>query len=200
MWDDLLKPLQSYRPHRLFEGGGLPQAAVLLPITGTESPELILTLRASGLSTHGGQVAFPGGRREPQDADLAATALRETWEEIGLAPESVELAGRLSTLISLHQLEVTPFVGRLSGPVKLRPNDAEIAEVFSVPLSFFLERPPECVHRLPYRNRHWYVPSYRYRDYQIWGLSAIMIAELLNVLFDAGIDLNNPPENFVALR
>ncbi len=82
---------------------------MLVPITRSDDPELVLTLRAAGLSTHGGEVAFPGGRRDPEDADLVRTALREAEEEIALPPGLVEVVGPLSTLVSRHGIEVTPM-------------------------------------------------------------------------------------------
>ncbi len=106
-----------------------------MPITRSDEPELVLTLRASGLSTHGGEVAFPGGRRDPEDPDLVFTALREAEEEIGLPPGLVEVIGPLSPLISLHGIKVTPYVGVIPDFVEYRANDAEIAAVFSVPWS-----------------------------------------------------------------
>ena len=77
MLDDLLRRVQSYSPQVLETDRAFPEAAVLVPITRSNEPELVLTLRASGLSTHGGEVAFPGGRRDPEDSDLVRTALRE---------------------------------------------------------------------------------------------------------------------------
>ncbi|MFS0828354.1 CoA pyrophosphatase [Pseudomonas phoenicis] len=193
MLDELVRRMGSHVPAALETDRRFPEAAVLLPITRGEVPELVLTLRAQGLSTHGGEVAFPGGRRDPEDPDLVFTALREAEEEIGLPPGLVEVLGPLSPLISLHGLKVTPFVGLIPDYVDYRPNDAEIAAVFSVPLAFFAQDPREHTHRIDYQGRSWYVPSYRYDGYKIWGLSAIMIVELVNLLFDAGINLNEPP-------
>ena len=97
MQDDLLQRVRDYRPRTMVADQGFPEAAVLVPITRSDDPEVVLTLRASGLSTHGGEVAFPGGRRDPEDSDLVATALREAEEEIGLPPGLVEVIGPLST-------------------------------------------------------------------------------------------------------
>jgi 8-oxo-dGTP pyrophosphatase MutT (NUDIX family) len=163
--------------------GRFPEAAVLVPITRSDEPELVLTLRASGLSTHGGEVAFPGGRRDPEDPDLIFTALREAEEEIGLPPGLVEVIGPLSPLISLHGIRVTPYVGVIPDYVEYLANDAEIAAVFSVPLEFFRQDPRDT-HRIDYQGRSWYVPSYRFGEYKIWGLTAIMIVELINLLYD----------------
>lgn len=93
MLDELLHRVSNHTPHDLQADQRFPEAAVLVPITRSDEPELVLTLRASGLSTHGGEVAFPGGRRDPEDPDLIFTALREAEEEIGLPPGLVEVIG-----------------------------------------------------------------------------------------------------------
>ena len=198
MLDELLRRVSNHTPQQLETDGRFPEAAVLVPITRSDEPELILTLRASGLSTHGGEVAFPGGRRDPEDPDLVFTALREAEEEIGLPPGLVEVIGPLSPLISLHGIRVTPFVGVVPDFVEYRANDAEIAAVFSVPLEFFRQDPREHTHRIDYQGRSWYVPSYRFGEYKIWGLTAIMIVELINLLYDdADISLHRPPKSFI---
>ena len=92
MLDELLGRVSRYTPRTLETERNYPEAAVLLPVTRSSEPELILTLRASGLSTHGGEVAFPGGRRDPEDPDLVFTALREAEEESGLTGLRVEPA------------------------------------------------------------------------------------------------------------
>lgn len=198
MLDELLRRVSNHTPHTLETDGRFPEAAVLVPITRSDEPELILTLRASGLSTHGGEVAFPGGRRDPEDPDLIFTALREAEEEIGLPPGLVEVIGPLSPLISLHGIRVTPYVGVIPDYVEYLANDAEIVAVFSVPLDFFRQDPREHTHRIDYQGRSWYVPSYRFGEYKIWGLTAIMIVELINLLYDdAQISLHQPPKSFI---
>ncbi|MEN5028270.1 CoA pyrophosphatase [Pseudomonas sp. Ps21-P2] len=197
MLDELLHRMSSHTPVMLETDARFPEAAVLLPITRSAEPELVLTLRASGLSTHGGEVAFPGGRRDPEDPDLIFTALREAQEEIGLPPGLVEVIGPLSPLISKHGIKVTPYVGVIPDFVEYTPNDGEIAAVFSVPLDFFRQDAREHTHRIDYQGRRWYVPSYRFGEYKIWGLTAIMIVELMNLLFDSGIDLNEPPKRSI---
>lgn len=199
MLDRILQRVRDYSPQLLKPEAQLPEAAVLMPITRGESPELVLTLRASGLSTHGGEVAFPGGRRDPDDANLMQTALREAEEEVGLAPGIVEVVGPLSSLISVHGIHVTPYVGIVPDYVEYRPNDAEIASVFSVPLEFFCQDPREVTHRIDYQGSAWYIPSYRYGEYQIWGLTAIMIVELVNLVYDAGIEMRRAPASYIDL-
>lgn len=200
MLDELLQRVRGYSPHVLKSHEGFPEAAVLVPITRSDEPEVVLTLRASGLSTHGGEVAFPGGRRDPEDRDLIDTALREAEEEIGLPPGLVEVVGPLSTLVSRHGIQVTPYVGVVPDFVDYQANDGEIAAVFSVPLAFFRDDPREVTHRIDYLGHSWYVPSYRYGEYKIWGLTAIMLVELVNLVYDAGIDMQRPPEYYIHLK
>lgn len=200
MLDELLQRVRSHQPLVLETDDSFPEAAVLIPITRSDEPEVVLTLRASGLSTHGGEVAFPGGRRDPEDQDLVQTALREAEEEIALPPGLVEVIGPLSTLVSRHGIQVTPFVGVVPDFVDYRANDGEIAAVFSVPLKFFREDPRETTHRIDYLGQSWYVPSYRFGEYKIWGLTAIMLVELINLLYDESpIDLHTPPKHFISL-
>lgn len=197
MLDELLQRVRSHTPRILTVDERLPEAAVLVPITRSDEPELVLTLRASGLSTHGGEVAFPGGRRDPEDRDLTHTALREAEEEVGLPPGLVEVVGPLSPLVSRFGIKVTPYVGVVPDYVEYRANDDEIAAVFSVPLTFFCDDPREVTHRIDYEGRSWYVPCYHYDNYKIWGLTAVMIVELVNLVYGAGIDLDQPPKSSV---
>ncbi|MWV11530.1 CoA pyrophosphatase [Aquipseudomonas campi] len=199
MLDELLLRVRSHTPRILETDKRLPEAAVLLPLTRSDEPELVLTLRASGLSTHGGEVAFPGGRRDPEDRDLIHTALREAEEEVGLPPGLVEMIGPLSPLVSRFGIKVTPYVGVVPDFVEYRANDDEIAAVFAVPLRFFCDDPREVTHRIDYEGRSWYVPCYHYDNYKIWGLTAVMIVELVNLVFDAGIDLEQPPKPSVKI-
>lgn len=196
MLDVLRQRVQAHSPGSLPSDKPFPEAAVLMPITRSAEPQLVLTLRASGLSTHGGEVAFPGGRRDPEDESLVFTALREAHEEVGLAPGLVEVIGPLSTQISRHGIKVTPYVGFIPDYVEFKANDDEIAAVFSVPLEYFREDPREITHRIDYLGYSWYVPSYRYGGFKIWGLTAIMIVELVNLIYDAGIEMQHPPETF----
>src|SRR5690606_37359001 len=129
MLDRILQRVRDYSPQLLKPEAQLPEAAVLMPITRGETPELVPVLRPSGLSTHGGEVAYPGGRGDPEDANLMETALREAEEEVGLARGIVEVVGPLSSLISVHGIHVTPYVGIVPDYVEYRANDAEIASV-----------------------------------------------------------------------
>src|SRR5271165_5248799 len=115
----------------------LRPAAVLVPLVDrAEGMTVLLTLRTAHLNAHAGQVAFPGGRIEPEDRDAVAAALRETEEEIGLPREHVSLIGRLDTYVTGTGFEITPIVGIVSTPFSLTVDPYEVAEVFEVPLPF----------------------------------------------------------------
>ncbi|RHW19887.1 NUDIX hydrolase [Pseudomonas jilinensis] len=192
MLDLMRSRVLGYQPRQI-DAVGLPEAGVLIPVTCVhEQPEIILTVRSQRLSTHSGEVAFPGGRRDPGDVDLCYTALREAHEEIGLLPELVDVVGPMGSLVSRYGIKVTPYVGIVPDVFDLAPNSGEIEEVFRVPVEFFLEDQREMTHRIDYEGRSWYVPSYRFQGHKIWGLTALMLVELMNVAFDARIPLHTP--------
>ena len=183
--DTLRERLLAYR-QRDFPVA-LPEAAVLMPFTDARDPELILTVRSNEMPTHAGEVAFPGGKRDPGDRDLLATALRESEEEVGLAPREVEVLGQLSPLASRFGMKVTPFVGLVAADVPLQAEPGEIDEIFRVPLSFFLDSEPDLSSPIDFFGKRLRIPSYYFEDKRIWGLTAFMILDLINHAFDAGI-------------
>ncbi len=194
MINKLKQRLDGYVP-RTFESDR-PEAGVLIALTDDSlDPEVILTRRASHLSTHSGEIAFPGGKRDEDDFDLLYTALREAEEEVGLNPAEVEVLGSLGQVMSKHNLRVTPFVGIISGDVELVPNLDELDRVFKVPLSFFIEGQHHHMDAIPFKGKTHFVPAYEYEGNIIWGLTAYMLVELLNVGFDANIPMKTRPEH-----
>lgn len=154
----------------------LRTAAVLVPLV--EYPTgftVLLTRRTEHLQHHAGQVSFPGGRMEPEDAGAQGTALREAQEEIGLDPGKVELVGFLDPYQTITGFLVTPVVGFIQGPVATRADPSEVAEVFELPLEVVLDVRNHQRHSRMYRGqeRHFYVLPYR--DYYIWGATAAML-------------------------
>lgn len=191
MLEKLHERLQAHTPRQL--SPALRQAAVLIPIVERREPTLLLTRRAAHLKQHGGQVAFPGGKRDPDDPDLLTTALREAQEEIALPPQRVRLLGQLSDVISLHGLRVTPFVGVIAPDLPLRPEPGELDRLFEVPLSFFLDDQRSHTDVIVSDGRTLYVPSYTADEQVIWGLSAMMLVELLAIGFECPISLDHAP-------
>ncbi|WP_163649177.1 CoA pyrophosphatase [Modicisalibacter sp. 'Wilcox'] len=191
MLEKLHERLQAHTPRRL--NPALPQAAVLIPLVTRSVPTLLFTRRAGHLHQHAGQVAFPGGKREPGDPDLLTTALREAEEEIALPPARVRLLGRLSDVLSLHGLSVTPFVGLIPPDLPLRPQLDELDTIFEVPLPLFLEDRRSHTDVITVNGHSCYVPSYAAEGHVIWGLSAMMLVELLAEGFGCPVSLDAPP-------
>lgn len=188
----LIRRLASYAPRQLVLD--YPEAGILLPVTDAPgNPEIVFTLRSSNLNTHSGQVAFPGGKRDLGDRTLADTALRESQEEIGLAPGRVEIIAPLSQVMSRHGILVTPYVGLIPSDISLVANPDEIESIFRVPIEFFLADPRERTDSIPFLDQTYHIPSYRWGRYEIWGLSAVVLVDFLNAVYDAGIDLLEPP-------
>lgn len=187
----LAERLSGYAPRQL--ALDYPEAGVLVPVTNNhQQPELIFTLRSDNLKTHRGQVSFPGGRRDLTDSSLEATALRESHEEIGLPPEHVDVIAPLSQVMSRYGILVTPYVGVVPEDYPLVASPDEIESIFQVPIDFFLEDRRERTDALSFLNHTFYVPCYRWERYQIWGLSAVILVDFLNAVYDAKIDLLEP--------
>jgi 8-oxo-dGTP pyrophosphatase MutT (NUDIX family) len=162
----------------------LKAAAVLVPIVEhADALTVLLTKRTDHLADHAGQVSFPGGRIEPEDASPEDAALREAREEVGLPSDRVELIGRLDIYRTRTGFEVTPVVGLVRPPLDdLKPDPYEVAEVFEVPLSFILDPINHELHSRDVRGakRTFYVLPYQGR--YIWGATAGMLVNLAQVL------------------
>ena len=157
----------------------LRQAAVLaLIVDRPEGPTVLFTRRTDHLAHHPGQISFPGGRMEPDDASLEDTALRETEEEIGLDRAAVDIIGRLDTYITRTGFEITPYVGMVTPPIALIPDPHEVAEIFEVPLAFLCDPGNRERHSREVfgRTRNFY--ALPYGDYYIWGATAGMLVNL----------------------
>lgn len=177
-----MAPINRLQPDYDPDPPGANHAAVLLIVTARH--ELVFIRRAADGRAHSGQIAFPGGARESADRDLAATALRETHEEIGVAPELVTLLGALSPLyIGVSNFTVYPFVGWADALPGFVPQRGEVDEVIVVPI----ERLPSSCGELdvPTRAQVRLVPCYRYGPVEVWGATAMMTAEFLAVWGDA---------------
>ena len=146
-----------------------------------ENPEVIFTQRSAKVSTHSGEVSFPGGKWEEGDKDLYETSLRESNEEINLNINDVTYLGSLNYLISKHKIEVNPYIGLVTKKQNFIDND-EIAHTFTVPLDFLINNARE--HNIERKNTNVIVPSWVYNDQTIWGLTALITADFINTCFD----------------
>lgn len=154
-------------------------AAVLMAIRTGVDPRVVFTLRRDDLAQHAGQVSFPGGGVEPGDADVVATALRESREEIRLDPAAAQPLGYLDCLETISGYCVTPVVARLAGDAVLVPQPDEVASVFEVPLAFLLDR--RNLRETAYWLRNQRREVYEYVDVKprIWGATALMLVNLM---------------------
>jgi 8-oxo-dGTP pyrophosphatase MutT (NUDIX family) len=160
-------------------------AAVLLPLYGwpDDAPGLLFTERRADMRRHAGEISFPGGRRDPGDADLSATALREASEEIGLDPAAVELGEALpATNTFVTGYRIHPYVGRIPHPrgLDLQPNPAEVETVLTFSLDVLRES--YAIRRLIRRGVPIHTPTYEVEGQLIWGATGRSLADLLERL------------------
>jgi 8-oxo-dGTP pyrophosphatase MutT (NUDIX family) len=156
----------------------LVPAAVLVPVTDRPQPGVILTRRTETMKRHAGQVAFPGGRIDPEDADAAAAALREAEEEIALPRDRVTLIGATDQYRTVTGFLVTPVIGVVPPDLALVPSAAEVADVFEVPLDFLLDSGNHLEASVEWQGhvRHYY--EILWGEHRIWGATAAMIVNL----------------------
>lgn len=186
------------RPPSLIEGDyrpadqrtGYRRAAVLIPLV--ERPggaSVLLTRRTTHLRNHGGQIAFPGGRVEPEDASVEQAALREAREEIGLDSRQVEVLGTLDDYTTATSFRVTPVVGLLPGSLRLAelvPDSHEVADVFEVPLAHLLDAgnwQRNFIRQAGRSHGYYAIP---YGEHYIWGATAAMLVNFTHYLREAG--------------
>ncbi len=168
------------------ERAALIPASVLVPIVARrESLTVLFTRRTAHLRAHSGQISFPGGRVEPQDSGPAATALRETQEEIGLAPDRIELIGTLSEYHTRTGYRITPIVGVVAPPFSLQADAQEVDAVFEVPLSFLLDPRNHQRHEREFEGRMVSYFAMPYGEHYIWGATAAMLVNFYRQLIAA---------------
>ena len=161
------------------------QAAVLLPLfKNISNYHMVFTKRTETLTHHKGQVSFPGGSFEPSDGDLLTTALRESYEEVGIHPGDVTILGRLDDMSSFStNFTISPFVGLIPHPYEFRPNPIEVAVIFDVPLSVLAD---PAVGRNYVRTREDGATLIDYefhvQGHVIWGATARIIRHFLSVI------------------
>jgi len=181
-FERLLRSSLPARQRRTVLGSGLVEAGVLVPVLlhGGE-PLLLFTRRTDRVETHKGQVSFPGGVVDAGDADVVATALRETHEELGIEPSEVEPLGLLDDLATPTGFKITPVVGILRGLPLYVPNTEEVEEVFEAPVSALL-KPDVCSSEvLVFGGVTRQVWAYAYGRHRIWGATAFILKNLLSL-------------------
>jgi 8-oxo-dGTP pyrophosphatase MutT (NUDIX family) len=158
-------------------------AAVLIPLFLKDGEyHVLFTKRAENMTHHRGEISFPGGVHQPEDADILQTALRETWEEVGIAPEEVEILGVLDDFLSIHNFLVTPYVGFVAAGHRLRINPAEIDRIVEVPLGYLLTPGIFQLREWSWQGRTIPLLFMLYGKDSIWGLTAAMLKQFLEII------------------
>jgi len=165
--------------------GSLIHSAVLIPIFETSRGcEVLFTERTHKVEHHKGQISFPGGAVEPADKDFKETALRESFEEVGLLQKDVKVLGRLDDQLTVaSSFIIHPYVGEIPHPYEFQINQDEVERIISVPLDLFFEENsdlhPDSIEFETFTYRG---PAYRYDDVTIWGATAIMMSNFVRTL------------------
>jgi 8-oxo-dGTP pyrophosphatase MutT (NUDIX family) len=162
-------------------------AAVLIPLQRIQGQWYVLfTRRNAKLLEHSGQVAFPGGRSDPQDPDPETTALRETWEEIGIKPSDVEVLGRLPSLLTITNYLVTPIVGNIPYPYIFLPAIDEVSRIFTIPLDWLADPANHEIRQRVLPAPFDPVSVIYFHEYDgeiLWGATARFTMCLLKILY-----------------
>ena len=159
-------------------GADLTPAAVLIPIILHPDPTVLLTRRTETLRRHAGQVAFPGGRIDPEDAGPVAAALREAQEEVGLDPSRVEIVGVTDTYETGTGYMITPVIGLVPPGLPLLAAEAEVAALFEVPLTHLLDAANHQIRRAEWQGRLRSFYEIHWDGHRIWGATAGMVVNL----------------------
>ncbi|WP_232700913.1 NUDIX hydrolase [Halobacterium wangiae] len=174
-----LSRVAAHRPQRITDEDR--DAAVLVPVVEREETALLFTMRADHLGEHPGQMSFPGGSREPSDADLWDTAAREAHEEIGLRHEELSFVGQLDDISTVTSYSVTPFVGRVPDR-EYEPDEREVDEVVVLPLSGLTD---PTNYELEKRSHPSYgealVHFFHVNDYTVWGATGRILVQFLEL-------------------
>ena len=167
---------------------GLKPSAVLVLLYPKDGEyTILLTKRTHKVEFNKGEICFPGGGMDPEDQDLAATALRETFEEMGIHPEDVAILGELDETATKADFVIRPFVGTIPYPCKFQPSPDEVAEVLEVPVSSLLNGQSIREElRVQSDGRLVRARSYAYGSHLIYGATARILGQLLEILVEAG--------------
>ncbi len=184
MMGEIRARLRAYTP-ALIESEQLARAAVLLPLyVNDDDPYVLFTRRSELVEHHKGQISFPGGANDANDVDLRHTALRETWEEIGVAMDHVELIGQLDEMVTVSNFLVRPFVGRITepGPYPFVHSEQEVAEILEVPLAHLQDQANVIAETRLYQGREILTYSYIWQEHIIWGATARILRQFLDIV------------------
>ena len=181
---DRIRRALSLRKNQTIVDKGLKPSGVLLPVFFREEKHHILfTKRTENVEHHKGQISFPGGAYEDGDGALMNTALRETYEEIGLKGEDVEILGELDDVVTKTQFIISPFVGLFSYPYKFKTSAVEIDELIEVPIEALLDKNIFREELCTRKGKPYPVYFYEYNEHVIWGATAKILKQFLDLVF-----------------
>ncbi len=175
-----MKQVQPESDYPLREPGR--PAAVLIPLLESDDIQVLFTQRALHLKHHPGQISFPGGKQEQLDITLMHTALRETQEEVGIAPEHIEIVGQLPRFRTISRYEVVPYVGFVEPNADMQLDHNEVESVFCVPLAFLMDQHNHHIHWVNRAGHQFPIYFIRWQDKTIWGATAAFVRALSNHL------------------
>jgi 8-oxo-dGTP pyrophosphatase MutT (NUDIX family) len=178
-----LRQFLASRPKTRLSDRGLTEAAVLVPIFCKDGEyHILFTQRSDQVQHHKGQISFPGGARSKADASPLDTALRESWEEIGVEAKDVEILGELDdTPTTISHFNISPFVALIPYPHEFRLNHYEIDEIFSVPVSALLHKANKKEGYSTFGNNVSADYFYEYDGKVIWGATARIVQQFIEV-------------------
>lgn len=186
MIDDIRRRLAAHDPRRI-EDPTFARAAVLVPLyEKADEIHVLFTVRSELVEHHKGQISFPGGAHDPSDRDLRFTAVRETWEEIGVSMDHVDVLGELDEMITISNFLVTPYVGQITqpGPYPFVHSEIEVKQILEVPLAHLLDETNMVVEERMSQGRVVMAHAFWFGEHFIWGATARILKQFLDLLRD----------------
>jgi 8-oxo-dGTP pyrophosphatase MutT (NUDIX family) len=180
---DQIRKMLSSRKRRVIEHPPFSHAAVLVPLfKKSENCHLLFTKRSEEVKYHKGEISFPGGVVDEEDLELERTALREAFEEIGLKESDVQIIGALDDIVTITEFIVTPIVGLFPYPYPFKISEVEIAELIEVPLASLLDEKYFSEREIIRGGRKEVVYTYQYEKHIIWGATARILKQFLDLI------------------
>jgi len=182
--DRVQQALTDYTPRHVDDPTRSPAAVLILLYDCEGEPHVVFTERTNHVEHHKGQISFPGGACDDSDDCLETTALRETYEEIGVRPEDVRILGQLDDMVTISNFRVTPYVGTISTEQEYNfvLNDHEVEQVVRVPLNFLMDEQNMELEVRQHQGREVLVPAFSYNGHRIWGATARMLHQFIELL------------------
>lgn len=183
MIEKIKASFSNYKLEKKEISGNYKPSSVLIPLYECDGETFIIfTKRSQKLKHHKGQISFPGGKFETSDIDLKTTALRETYEEIGIKQEDVTIIGQMDSMITITNFEVTPYIGHFKYPYEFKVNSDEIDVLIKTPLKHFFDESISRIEKKMIFGEEIDVHFYDYNEYTIWGATGKMLHDFLKII------------------